>query len=337
MNKSKTHNFDAHWKIIITELFEDFVQFYLPELYPEIDFSVSPESLQQELEQMIKDEEMKGKIINDKLIKVKLKNGKEQYILIHIEIQSYKDETFQQRMFRYFSRIYDAHPNKDITAIAIYTGKWRPENHDRFVKAKNGKGVYYIYHSYWVEEADINTLKASENPFALAVLAAKQVNATYKKPVKRLKYKKELINLMNERQYSDKQIWSVLTFIKFMMILPKEQELEFRQHFNEIFMKGENIDPEYAKQRHEFGMDIVKMLLGKSVEEQIEEQVEEQLKKQVEQQLKKQVEQQLEEKVLATSYNLLKAGVSAKIVALSLNLPIEKIVEIQAQLNMGKA
>ena len=142
MSKNKKHNFDSRWKIIITELFEDFVRFYLPQLYPDIDFSVPPESLQQELEQIIKDEKLAGKIINDKLVKVKLKNGQEEYILIHIEVQSFKDEDFQQRMFKYYCRIFDTHPSRDITAIALYTGKWRPEVHDRFEKPKMVKVLF---------------------------------------------------------------------------------------------------------------------------------------------------------------------------------------------------
>ena len=34
---------DTRWKKIIEELFEDFIAFFMPDLYPQIDFSQKPE------------------------------------------------------------------------------------------------------------------------------------------------------------------------------------------------------------------------------------------------------------------------------------------------------
>ena len=42
-------NSDGAWKAMITEFFELFVAFFFPELYAQIDFSVPPEFLDQEL------------------------------------------------------------------------------------------------------------------------------------------------------------------------------------------------------------------------------------------------------------------------------------------------
>ncbi len=287
--ENKRHNFDSHWKTIITELFEDFVHFFLPKLYPRIDFSIQPIFLQQELEKIIKDETMEGKIINDKLVKVKLKNGEDRYILIHIEIQSSRDLGFQRRMFKYFCRIFETYEGNDITAIAVYTGKWRPKVHDRFVKAEDGIGLFYIYHSYWIEEAKTEELKNAKNPFALAVLAAKNLNSTKKNPELRLNYKLELISLMEERKYTRKQMFSLLTFIKLMLILPKKQELKFQQKFKERYVKEESMHPRDKKSLADFSELLHEIAHGMTFEER------------------------LKESTLKAAYNLLKAGASPKV------------------------
>ncbi|QQT64475.1 Abi family protein [Sphingobacterium multivorum] len=55
----------------------------------------------------------------DKLVKVFLKDGREQFVLYHVEIQSNKGRgDLAERMFRYFYRIWDRY-KVPITAIAI--------------------------------------------------------------------------------------------------------------------------------------------------------------------------------------------------------------------------
>lgn len=65
-------DYDTQWKEIITNLFEDFIVFFLPNAYPIIDFDEPIEFLEQELHKIIADKKKKGKVINDKLVKVKL-------------------------------------------------------------------------------------------------------------------------------------------------------------------------------------------------------------------------------------------------------------------------
>jgi hypothetical protein len=97
---------DDLWKAVIEDLFEDFVLFFVPALYTEIDFSKQYSFLDKELSK-ISIKSKNGKKIPDKLVRVHLKSGKEQWILIHIEVQGYEDIDFSERMFKYFYRIYD--------------------------------------------------------------------------------------------------------------------------------------------------------------------------------------------------------------------------------------
>ncbi len=301
------HNHDRHWKTIITDLFEDFIQFYLPALYDKIDFSYDPVSLQQELDKIILDEKMDGKVINDKLVKVRLKGGEERWILIHVEIQSSLEPKFTDRMFKYFYRIFDLYPEEKISAIVLYTGKSRPKAHDYFATGDgDGTGVFYFFNSFWVEEANNAALKASENPFALVTLAAKHLNHSQKKGQKRLNFKLELIKLMEKKDYTLFQINSLLTFIQFLLILPKNLELKFEEQFKELYEKKTSMQKSESLMR--IADWIYEHSYGVSVQDVIEQKIEDVAKR------------------------MLKGGLSPKFVADTLNLSIEKILEIQAQL-----
>jgi len=75
--------------------------------------------LDKEMEQLFI-ESMKGAKYVDKLAKVYLKDGSEEWILVHIEVQGYPDKEFSLRMFRYFYRIFDRY-GKRIVSIALLT------------------------------------------------------------------------------------------------------------------------------------------------------------------------------------------------------------------------
>lgn len=102
---------------VIGELFEDFLLFFAPELHAQIEFRVEADFLDKDLIQEVVDKK-KGRRFADRLAKVHLKNVEEQWILIHIEVQSEKETDFSERMFRYFYRIYDRYQEK-IFAIAV--------------------------------------------------------------------------------------------------------------------------------------------------------------------------------------------------------------------------
>lgn len=95
---------DQLWKGIIEDMFEDFVAFFLPNLFPHIDFAREITFLDKELEQIYSKTDDKLRLV-DKLVKIYTKNGKEHWILVHIEVQGYYDPNFAKRMYIYFVRL----------------------------------------------------------------------------------------------------------------------------------------------------------------------------------------------------------------------------------------
>ena len=83
---------------MLASYFQDFMAFFFPEAYAEIDWSREPVFLDKELQQITQDAEI-GRRYVDKLVKVWRKNGEESWVLMHVEIQSQPENIFPERMF----------------------------------------------------------------------------------------------------------------------------------------------------------------------------------------------------------------------------------------------
>lgn len=94
---------DILWKGIIEDLFDDFLRYFLPEwAEKEVDFSKPFEFFDKELGQIYPEAETQKRFA-DLLAKVHTKDGKEQWLFVHIEVQGYEDLEFPYRMFTYFT------------------------------------------------------------------------------------------------------------------------------------------------------------------------------------------------------------------------------------------
>ncbi|HVV68158.1 MAG TPA: hypothetical protein VHE99_03850 [Gammaproteobacteria bacterium] len=97
-------NFDSPWKHSLEFYFRDFMQFCLPHIAEQIDWSKGYESLDKELNAITRDAEI-GNRIADKLIKLWKKNNNEILILCHLEIDRDPKDKLPQRMMIYRYRI----------------------------------------------------------------------------------------------------------------------------------------------------------------------------------------------------------------------------------------
>ena len=88
---------DTPWKQILECYFPQFMAFFFPEAHGAIDWNKGFDFLDSELQQITREAET-GKRIVDKLVKVYLRNGQENWLLIHIEIQNQKEAAFSERL-----------------------------------------------------------------------------------------------------------------------------------------------------------------------------------------------------------------------------------------------
>ena len=119
--------FDSPWKDILDGWFPDFMTFFFPDAASEIDWSRGFESLDKELAQVVQEAEL-GRRYADKLLKVRLADGSEEWVLVHIEVQGQPETDFPRRMFVYAYRIYDRY-GCEVASFAVLADTrpgWQP-------------------------------------------------------------------------------------------------------------------------------------------------------------------------------------------------------------------
>ena len=94
------------WKDILDLQFEEFMAFFFPTAHTQIDWRAGYEFLDKELQKITLDAAL-GRRMVDKLVRVQLKDGREQWVLVHVEVQMQPAIGFPERMFVYHYRIRD--------------------------------------------------------------------------------------------------------------------------------------------------------------------------------------------------------------------------------------
>jgi len=84
--------------------FPEFLAFY-PALYEAIDWARGHEMLDKELQRVLREAEQTRRTI-DKLVRVWRRDGREEWVLIHVEVQNQDEADFAQRVFVYHYRLF---------------------------------------------------------------------------------------------------------------------------------------------------------------------------------------------------------------------------------------
>ena len=243
MKKANSLDFDALWKEFFSEFLQDSIAMLNPRLHDAVDWSVPPVHLEQELFNALKG---KYKIKNkrkftDKLVKLSLKSGKEHLVLLHAEAQHEPEDDFNKRMYVYRSLIFLRYDIEDITAIAIFTGA-PPDastliyHHEIFETE-----LIYKFKSYVCVQQNEAELLKSDNPFAIATLAAMYAYQTRNAPKKRFTFKQKLFNLANQKNIPFEKLVKTLIFVRDLIHLTQPLENEFAAKDSSIISKTDDM------------------------------------------------------------------------------------------------
>jgi len=221
-------DYDGAWKEALDEYFVEFMSFFFPQAYNNINWDKNYESLNNELQQITRDAEFKGRYV-DKLVRVWRKDDQEAWVLVHIEIQSQVDMDFSKRMYIYNYRIFDRY-DRLVASFAVLgdEGKsWRPsffgyELWGCEVGFKFPSVKLTDYREKWKE------LEESDNPFATVVMAHLKTQETKGNFEARKFWKFYLIRRLYEKGYSKEDIRKLFIFIDWLMYLPEEIENQLR-------------------------------------------------------------------------------------------------------------
>ncbi|MGH2346358.1 MAG: Rpn family recombination-promoting nuclease/putative transposase [Chloroflexota bacterium] len=220
---------DSPWKEAIEEYLPDCFALLFPAIAVAIDWQHPPEFLENELRQVMGDAELGPRRV-DLLIRVRLRDGQDAWLLVHIEVQGQEEARFAQRMFVYFYRLFDRYA-RPVVSLAVLTDErpsWRPTT---FALEQWGCTLHFSYPIVKLSDWRVRQteLAASDNPFATVVLAHLAAQDTRGDMSRRQRAKLDLARRLYQRGYGRERVLSLLRFIDWLLALPKEQEIAVRQ------------------------------------------------------------------------------------------------------------
>ena len=205
---------DILWKAALEDLFDDFLRFFYPEAEALFDLQKGFEYLDKELDQLFPPEfDNYAPRYVDKLVKVFTRSGKEEWILIHVEVQGYTDNDFAARMFQYYYRILDKYV-RPITAFAIFADSSKGFNPSSYAHEFLGTKIYYGYNTCKIIDQDDVKLMNSNNPFAMVILSAKiAINSKRDQQLFDMSY--DMARQLLRMQMPKEKIRKVMNFLKY--------------------------------------------------------------------------------------------------------------------------
>ena len=220
-------DYDSPWKESLHVYFQPFLALFFPDAHADIDWSRGYQSLDQELRQIVYAAEL-GRRRVDHLVKVWLNSGQEQWVLVHVEVQTSRDRHFARRMYTYNYRLFDRY-NKEVVSLAVLgddNPRWRP---DRFGYTRWGlrTGIRFPVVKLLDYAERWETLEESRNPFAMVVLAHLITRQTRHSPRTRHASKIKLIKGLYERSWAADDVRHLFRMIDWMVNLPKPLDLTF--------------------------------------------------------------------------------------------------------------
>jgi len=195
MNENKAKPHDEALKKLLQTFFAEFIELFFPELSALLDHRHTRFLMQELLVDVVGEEAR----TLDLLLETRYK-ALDAYILVHMEPQSYRQKDFHERMFIYFSRLFERHRNQHrlIIPIAIFTADEGAEDPDTFVMGiPDHEIVRFRFLKVELRTLDWRRFIASDNPVAAALLVKmgynekerREMRSAYMRMLLRLSYK----------------------------------------------------------------------------------------------------------------------------------------------------
>ncbi|MCL4638299.1 MULTISPECIES: RpnC/YadD family protein [Olivibacter] len=237
---------DLLWKGILEEIFDDFLRFMHPKADEIYDLKKGIAFLDKELEQLFppEEDEFSPKVV-DKLARVNTWEGKEEWILIHVEVQGRYQKDFPRRMFTYYYRILDKY-NRRISAYAVFTDGYKMKRPDRYETSYQGTSLTYRFNTYQLALQNEEELLESGNPFAIAVLVGRAafIGSKYgdsqESEAELMSFKLQLLRKLTERRIKRKKIRALMNFLRYYVRFENDDNnVKFEQEIQTVTGRSE--------------------------------------------------------------------------------------------------
>ncbi|MBH8554337.1 DUF4351 domain-containing protein [Nostocaceae cyanobacterium CENA357] len=171
---------DRLFKELFTTFFVEFLELFLPEVLAYLE-NDSIEFIDKEV---FTDITAGERYEADLIVKVKFR-AQESYFLIHVENQSYKQPSFDKRMFRYFARLYEKFdlPVYPVVIFSYDSPKMLEPNVHQ-IAFPNKVILQFNYEVIQLNRLNWRDFLRQQNPVATALMAKMNIASTERRQVK---------------------------------------------------------------------------------------------------------------------------------------------------------
>ncbi|BAD77137.1 MULTISPECIES: Rpn family recombination-promoting nuclease/putative transposase [Geobacillus] len=218
---------DRLFKELLSTFFEEFLLLFFPNVYEHIDVR----HLSFLTEELFTDVTAGEKHRVDLLVETKMK-GEEGLIIVHVEHQSYAQRTFPERMFLYFSRLFQKYRRR-ILPIAIFS---YDEHHDEpsslVVQFPFLTVLDFRFLTVELRKLPWRAYIRHDNPVAAALLSKMGYNEEEKVEVK-----KEFLRMLVRLELDEAKQRLLFGFFETYLRLSEEEEAKLRNEVSQMETK----------------------------------------------------------------------------------------------------
>ncbi|QOR84583.1 Rpn family recombination-promoting nuclease/putative transposase [Geobacillus stearothermophilus] len=295
---------DRLFKELLSTFFEEFLLLFFSNVYEHIDVH----HLSFLTEELFTDVTAGEKHRVDLLVETKMK-GEDGLVIVHVEHQSYAQRTFPERMFLYFSRLFQKYRRR-IVPIAIFS---YDEHHDEpsslVVQFPFLTVLDFRYLTMELRKLPWRAYIRHDNPVAAALLSKMGYNEEEKVEVK-----KEFLRMLVRLELDEAKQRLLFGFFETYLRLSEAEEVKLRNEVSQMETKE-------AKQV----MELIVSYEQRGMEKGIEKGIEQGVKQGIKQGIKQGRQQGIEEGKLDVVKRMLAKGYDVDTIHELTGLPMEKI------------
>ncbi len=234
-------DYDGAWKEVLRQHLREILEKYLPVIAAEIDWRHSPQWSDKELGRILRQRRRRPKSV-DMLVKVRLLSGAEQWILLHLEIQSGREAGFEFRIFRYNSGLVWIYERRVVTVVILadLDETWRP--HEEVFRLGDFESRLRFPICKLIDKLERDWREDHSLPVqvARAQIAALR---TAGDPTGRYRAKWQLVRNLYDFGYNAEKVREIFRLIDWMMSLPEDLSRKFEE---ELVVLEESLNMPYV-------------------------------------------------------------------------------------------
>jgi len=232
LDQDQDSDFDGAWKEALRRFLRQFVAKYFPLVDAAIDWTCEPQWCDKELSQVIGQSGKRNRRV-DVLVKVRLVTGQEQWILLHLEIQSAFEAGFASRISLYNAGIYWICQRRVLTLVVLADSRrgWAPDEDVFQVGPFESRLKFPVCKLIDRLETDWR------DDHSLPVLVARaQIEAlrTAGDPEGRYRAKRKLVLGLYDLGYNEEQVRDIFGLLDWMMHLRVDLEKRLTREIAEF-------------------------------------------------------------------------------------------------------